>query len=505
LFSKLMSLLICTDTIIDISRGCILIEHIKEFINENRGLVAGGAGVAILMALNFGGDTSNIDAVNSARKPASKMRVKKRDPKFRSLGDNKVKTAFSSGKLKKTKSKKKPKKKSNPSIGNSSPSGVGFGHSKDSGTSMNYGSHNNDSGYNQLPENSYSEPIPSSDPVYEDPETIDTEITDTGSGGTSTGGTTSVGGGGGGGGGSPVTSTCSASPGAGIYINNPYATISCTNSTEIYYCVQKGGGCCDPTNISSANVYTSDALISSLVAGSQDDGSFCLSYYAVSTSGLDSEIGYVDSYSVNDDAIDISYEVSPLRRQIKSTQSQFVLPYISDSFGIANYDFFAINTGDTAPAGGATPSDCAALADADTGFGDLSDPFIVRGPSGYYVTPTDGFDPADVIDIPLISEQPLDHGLTRGENYISAFMKFTDAANNVKYGCISTPVLVQDPSYVRALLSHDFKSAANGSGIVEFKGGVQSYGNFDYTTTAAEGKATVNNFTLESGHINITH
>ncbi len=499
-----------------------MFEQIKDFVRENPGLVAGGAVVGLLMALNFSGDVSDI---NASRKPASEVKIEKRKKtEFRSLALPKIEKAkpFFQSAPAVVEKKKVEESKSAATAEADTNLGFGFGdRNGGGGARIDFNAAPPADDLNNSRDNSDDSPQLSfceQNPSHSSCSTTAQSCEATNSCGTSTTGGVGGGGGGGVGGGSttvtettPIIPTCnSAIPSAGIYNKNPYVTLDCDDAQTIYYCFSKTTTC-DPK--SSPSTYSSAKLLSTLTPGSLDQGVFNLSFYSVSSTGDESNVVGPVAYTVDANALSIFTVGTNDRKRIQTMEAHEVIGLGSSDFGKAGHKIFALNLEDDDP--NIAPYSCAGIIETE---GYNSSANSVRSPAGLDETNVSGYDPLDIFDVPLKYSNNLLYGSADtptpyNGNWLVFFMSYTDPANNTKYSCINTKVELVDFHYEQLMLNNGYRipngSVAPFSGATwngpTFVGGVKTFGDFSTTTNPNIGIGQVSNETIEQDITNIIH
>jgi hypothetical protein len=127
--------------------------------------------------------------------------------------------------------------------------------------------------------------------------------------------------------------TCSEDKSEGVYSTNFSVTLTCSELSNIKYCLQAGGGCCDP--LTTPIDYTAPVAIN---AG---DGAYCLSYYGESlSSGLTTGPKGL-SYTLNTTPPGLVSNFPLVNLQ--STQLPFLNHTHSTDFGLSNHFYHQIN------------------------------------------------------------------------------------------------------------------------------------------------------------------
>ena len=126
---------------------------------------------------------------------------------------------------------------------------------------------------------------------------------------------------------------CHHDSSGGVYGSSFEVALSCSESAQIYYCVQLGGGCCDP--------YQSSTVYSSPIEIGPSDDDYCVAYYGVSNqSMLESDTVNV-SYTI--DSNPPSLLTTHLLSRVQTTQTPIVNFTESTDFGNEDTYFHQIN------------------------------------------------------------------------------------------------------------------------------------------------------------------
>lgn len=283
------------------------------------------------------------------------------------------------------------------------------------------------------------------------------------------------GGGGGGGGGSsePETNACTPSVLSGSFGNPFGVTITCTQASNIKYCLGKGG-CCDP-NTTGTN-YTTAIVIG------KTSGDYCLTFYGDSTDSSieDSEVTQ-HNYTVNSSLPNLT--VGAAKTHYQTTELEGTSFMTSTDFGKPNYFIGQMNFKSNNP--GAT--DCQELVEGDySGFSPMPSTMLS-------IFDVSVITASSQVQIPFKADK-VDYGL----NYFVSYVKNNSYVSPL-YSCATNSITLEDFDYFEI---GDAQSSAG------FEGQFTSYGFFEADADVYRGPAGVasedqSGTVLESGLMSI--
>ncbi|WP_412471858.1 hypothetical protein [Halobacteriovorax sp. RT-1-4] len=136
--------------------------------------------------------------------------------------------------------------------------------------------------------------------------------------------------------------TCSVDRAEGMYSTTINVTITCSEFSKISYCLQTGGGFCDP--VSSPTIYSGPIAVGSV------DGEYGLSFFAESMSTTSSTEVAEFTYTIDSTPPDLLVTFPKVYAQTTAN----ALPNYTQSgdFGKANYYYHQINFKGTNPGAG---------------------------------------------------------------------------------------------------------------------------------------------------------
>lgn len=262
--------------------------------------------------------------------------------------------------------------------------------------------------------------------------------------------------------------TCSVSQGSGVYGNPVQVSISCSAASDIKYCIQSGS-CCDPK--------TAGITYSSPLAIGSQDGSYCVSYYGVSTAGKSSTINSA-TYTINNTFPHLQVQTPKIFYQ--TTELPLASIMASSNFGNIGYGMGQINMKSHNPG----------LTGLNMGCQEIVEEYAtIPAP-----VPVSTFSPLDLSTVAsglqLNVSTPLNK-LEYGDNYLTTYVVDNNHAVPL-YSCSTNKVTLQDFEFFNFELSYAEPSATD---VSEFSGSVVVYGFFEEqmeVTREPAGSATEN-------------
>lgn len=262
--------------------------------------------------------------------------------------------------------------------------------------------------------------------------------------------------------------TCSVNQGGGVFGNPVQVSISCSAASEIKYCIQSGS-CCDPK--------TAGVTYSSPLAIGAQDGSYCVSYYGVSTAGKSSTINSA-TYTINNTFPHLQVQTPKIFYQ--TTELPLASIMASSNFGNIGYGMGQINMKSHNPG----------LTGLNMGCQEIVEEYAtIPAP-----VPVSTFSPLDLSTVAsglqLNVSTPLNK-LEYGDNYLTTYVVDNNHAVPL-YSCSTNKVTLQDFEFFNFELSYAEPSATD---VSEFSGSVVVYGFFEEqmeVTREPAGSATEN-------------
>lgn len=214
-------------------------------------------------------------------------------------------------------------------------------------------------------------------------------------------------------------SVCSANIGGGSFSGPVSVELTCSNTSEIKYCLSEGT-CCDPET---------GATYSTPIAIGQPSKSFCLSY----TGG--SEVSE-SVYTFNPDLPHL--EVTQKKLQVQTTQLDAQMSIVSNNFGSNDHSVGQINFRQSNPqAIGLTCEE--AVEYVPTGWAGTGNLVVLPE------TPVFPYAPTDQINIMLNLTK-----LIYGENYLVSYVKSAQYAEE-QFACVHSKMILRDFYYFESL------------------------------------------------------
>jgi hypothetical protein len=296
-------------------------------------------------------------------------------------------------------------------------------------------------------------------------------------------------------------------PVQGSYIKNPTVNLSPTHScvTNMYYCVQEGGGCCDPIN--NGTDYTQAFVVSEEDLGVQDNGTFCVSVVAKGDNGDLSPL-YEYKYVVDDTSPDMVATFSQVVR-IQSSEANNYVQIDSANYGQPGYAAYIINSFDDNPTSLGKSCD-----EVVNDYPPVSN--ALRSPAGNIV---ESLEPLVTGVDTLKFFKSIDNFMVYERNYLTAFVTYTDPVGDQLNTCQQAPqpVEVFDFAMFATTPVGNDRSPANTDGFVEFQASFNDFGFFDVNggDTYGSGRNNANDTTdcgsgpgnchLETGYMTIVN
>lgn len=278
----------------------------------------------------------------------------------------------------------------------------------------------------------------------------------------------------------PNQLNCTSTVPSGTYAYSLAVNISCSSAADIRYCIGENA-CCDPDS-DQGQTYSA---ASPLIIG-KSNSNFCLSYYAVGSSGQTSPMAS-NRYLINRQAPDL--EVNRSIIQAQTTEPHLNSYVSSNDFGknnisISQISFFTHNIGDSGD-----QLACSELQAQMTSY---------ASPHPHYTLSPEliaGRSLGDEIIVPLRPLQSLDYGI----NYIATLITdFNGATPN--YACSVSTFTLWDFSIFD-------ESPISSSG--ELTAGFSSFGFFEedliVRAPAGESSSTVSQQKMETSFLSILY
>ncbi len=295
-------------------------------------------------------------------------------------------------------------------------------------------------------------------------------------------------------------------PRQGTYVKNPtisiYPSHSCVSS--IHYCLQEGGGCCDPL---SGISYTEPFLISNEDFGVQANGAYCLSVVAQGGPAGEFSPLYEYKYIVDDTTPDMVATFSPVVR-IQSSEAFDYVQIDSQNFGTPGFSAYVLNSYENNPV--ALSKGCDEVV---AEYPPITN--ALRAPAGDIVTPLDtlvtGVDNLRIYKF-------FENTLSFERNYLTAFVTFTDPIGDQIHSCqqAPAPLEVWDFTTFGTVGVVSDSIPPNPQNVVEFEASFSSFGHFggaadlvgpgrSNASESADCGTGAGNCFLESGYLNIVN
>lgn len=260
----------------------------------------------------------------------------------------------------------------------------------------------------------------------------------------------------------PQEFTCHANVGSGMFKNPIQVTLSCSNTSNVRYCLAEGA-CCDPE---------SGLAYSSPVPVGQDAKTYCLSFIGEDTTGKMSSV-VQKTYTFNPGLPDI---LTKTQKYFQTTELNAKLSLDSDDIGKDHHAFGLINTFGHEPALSGLNS-CEQIISQ---YGTLGVPPVPYSYESIAETPIPVSSTPSQIDMFLGTSK-----LQYGTNWLTTYIKNT-TFDETFYACVSDEVILEDFPYFQA----DVAFAGPGNNTVrEFAGGFTSLGFFEPEPTVFRGPA----------------
>lgn len=260
---------------------------------------------------------------------------------------------------------------------------------------------------------------------------------------------------------------CSFDRPQGVYGSSFQVTLTCSSSANITFCIQLGGGFCDPT--SGGTSYTGPVDLNS------GDNIYGLSFFGTSTSsGVDSSVTDL-TYTIDSTPPDLT--VSFPKIQIQSTEVPLLSYIQSTDFGKTDHFYYQFNykTHDQ------SAFNCSDMFD---NVSTLTTPTPSQIETGF---DTSVLDPSDQL------EQSADFArLDFGDNFVATFIE--DRSRNL-FACQTQNILIKD-FQLSALTATGETNVS--SGVRTTSGSFVSYGHY-------RGPASSSSGTLEDVDGTISH
>ena len=234
------------------------------------------------------------------------------------------------------------------------------------------------------------------------------------------------------------TISCSSDQAEGIFGSSISLVLSCSETANIQFCVQQGGGCCSPL--------TSPTSFSGSVDLNSGDGEYCVSFFGTGNGGEFSSVSSL-TYTIDSTLPDLNVNFPTI--QIQTTELPLTNSTQSTDFGEANHFYHQINLKSHDPGISGLDLNCSDILSTYTS---LSSPVPVVIETEL---DTSSNGPADQIS------QTIDSGiLVGGDNFIVTI--FEDRSRNV-FSCQTQRVVLND------VIKSDF----TGTGATAVLGGVR--------------------------------
>ncbi len=251
----------------------------------------------------------------------------------------------------------------------------------------------------------------------------------------------------------PTTNTCSANINGGSFNSAINVNLSCSNVSQIKYCLglNTGGGCCNPESAGVA--YTGQVTVG------PTGGDYCLSYYGTSASNGKSVV-YQQSYTINSALPDL--QVGQPKLFYQTTQLNGKSFINSQDFGKSGYSIGQVNLKTHDPS--SLSMTCEEIV---ANYVTLPAPAPI---SVLALLDVSSDSPATQIEIPLRLDQ-----LDYGDNFITSYIENANFAAPL-YSCSTSKINLSDFEFY----DDGVASGDQGTNTVrEFSGGFSSYGFFE--------------------------
>jgi hypothetical protein len=223
---------------------------------------------------------------------------------------------------------------------------------------------------------------------------------------------------------SSISMTCAADMAAGTYGTSFSVNLSCSETATIKYCLQYGGGCCDPE--------TTPMTYSTAVNINSGNGAYCLSYYGESTN---SEITTVSEINYNISSI-ACLAVNFPKVQVQTTMLPLMnYSQASCSFGVSNNFYHQINFKSHDPTISGLNWSCEEMYNNYAGA-------VLTAPTPSLITPSlPGFDVSGLLSSAQIDQTVDGPNLASGDNYIAIIIENRDTG---AFDCKVQKVIMDD-------------------------------------------------------------
>lgn len=245
--------------------------------------------------------------------------------------------------------------------------------------------------------------------------------------------------------------TCNVGTGGGTFNTPQNVSLSCSSSATVRYCLAQNT-CCDPDN---------GALYTGPISIGNQEGTYCLSFYGLSSDG-DRSVEKQISYTFTADVPHLLVSHPKIRYQTTELQGKAIIT--SNDFGVQAFELSQINLQTHDPSLSGLDLDCDEIAAA---------PVTLNTP-----TPTTILGPLDINTLTSGSQVENMLGTTKlvyGDNYITTLITnphFTPALRS----CSTTNVILWDFEFFN---SEPVQAEVGSATVREFEGGFTALGFFE--------------------------
>lgn len=280
------------------------------------------------------------------------------------------------------------------------------------------------------------------------------------------------------------TLSCWGNISSGAFSNPIAVTLSCSALSAIKYCVSAGGTCCDPDT--SGQTYNGKVVIGA------EDGTYCLSYKGISSSGHHSTVTH-NTYTISSELPDLV--VSQEKRFFQTTDMPDKIRIASTDYAKPGYGIGVINLKSHDPGVSGLSMSCEEIVNQHTSLTSPVSQIILNffDTSGTLVT--------SQLNVPLM----VGH-LSYGENYVTTYLANGNFAAPL-YSCSTSKITLEDFAFFDGSVIH---GETGSNSIREFSGGFSPLGFFEddstlYRGPAGEASENLSGQVLETGLFSVIY